>query len=403
MSTSTQARVLVLDGHTNQALAVVRSLGRAGHEVLVASPWPHCLASWSRHCAGSVRVGSESLGAYDTLRAWAGLRRIDVVLPLTERSCLLCSLTRDAWEQAGVTVGCAPLDLLTRAFDKRETLRHAKAARVRVPATFAPTSMAEAKDAARGAGFPCVIKPRFSHAWTGEGFVPDRGCAYAATPADVERAVRTRQEGDLWPLVQAFVPGRGQGVFALCDHGRVLAWFAHERLRDVRPTGSGSSVRRSIALSPRLRAPAERLLSAMQWHGPAMVEFRVAPDEEPCLMEVNGRFWNSLQLAVEAGVDFPRLWLQVLRGETVDAPPAYAEGVTVRWLWGDVKRFLYVLGGPPAGFAGPYPSIWQGARELLGHQVRPSRLEIWQSNDPWPAVGEWVQGARELWHARSVR
>jgi predicted ATP-grasp superfamily ATP-dependent carboligase len=202
--------------------------------------------------------------------------------------------------------------------------------------------------------------------------------------------------------VQAYVPGRGAGVFALCDRGRVLAWFAHERLRDVRPSGSGSSVRRSVPLSPRLREPAERLLASMEWHGPAMVEFRDEDGQPPCLMEVNGRFWNSLQLAIEAGVDFPRLWLAVLRGEHVTPPAAYAEGVTVRWLWGDVKRLLYVLAGPPRGCPMTYPTVWQGMREVLGPQTPASRLEVWQRGDPWPAVGEWVQGARELWRARSV-
>jgi predicted ATP-grasp superfamily ATP-dependent carboligase len=435
-------RILVLDGHTNQALAVVRSLGRAGHVVFVASAWLRCLASWSRHCAGSVRIEGDTLPAFDTLRAWARAHGVEVVLPLGERSCLLCALARDAWLHAGISVGCAPLEVLTRAFDKGETLHYADAAGVRAPITIAPASLEEARAAAARVGFPCVIKPRFSHAWTGDGFLPDLGCAYAASAADLDRAVLSRRQGgDLWPLVQAYVPGRGKGVFALCDHGRALAWFAHERLRDVRPSGSGSSLRRSIQLAPHLRAPAERLLAAMSWHGPAMVEFRepsssaeeaaadaaaaaaattaagaaaaavaaenagaaAAAAEEPWLMEVNGRFWSSLQLAIEAGVDFPALWLAVLRGEDVSAPPAYREGVTVRWLWGDVKRFLHVLAGPPRGFSQPYPSIWQGARELLGRQAYRSHLEIWQRTDPWPAVGEWVQGARELWHARSVR
>jgi predicted ATP-grasp superfamily ATP-dependent carboligase len=398
------SRILVLDGDTNQALAVVRSLGRAGHRVVVASAWRRSLATWSRYCVGRVRIEGDTFAAYDRLLAWARAREVRVVIPLTERSCTLCSLARDSWEGAGIIVGCAPLETLRRAFDKRETLRQAEAAGVRVPVTISPGSLREAVAAGDRVGFPCVIKPRFSHAWTGAAFLPDLGCAYAANARELEQAVLSRRQGDRWPLVQAFVPGQGKGVFALCDRGRALAWFAHERLRDVRPSGSGSSVRRSVPLSPRLQLPAERLLAAMQWHGPAMVEFREAPGEEPVLMEVNGRFWNSLQLAISAGVDFPALWLSILLGEEpLHTPPPYAEGVTVRWLWGDVKRFLYVLAGPPAGFSQPYPTVWQGARELLGRQSAGSRLEIWQRTDPWPAIGEWVQGARELWRARSRR
>ena len=397
MTQSAPARVLVLDGQTNQALATTRSLGRAGHTVFVASLWTRPLAYWSRHCAGATRLAADTPEEYSALRAWAHDQGIEVVLPMTERSCLLCSLERASWTEAGIAVGCAETELLMRAFDKGATLQFAAGRAVRIPTTLAPASLAEAVDAADAVGFPCVVKARFSHPWVDGRFLADLGCGYAKTPQELEAAVLARRQGDLWPLVQQYVPGTGKGVFALCDRGRPLAWFAHERVRDVRPSGSGSSVRRSVALDPRLVDPAERLLRALEWHGPAMVEFRDDPGEEPCLMEVNGRFWNSLQLAIAAGVDFPRLWLAILRGERVDGPPVYQDGVTVRWLWGDVKRLLYILGGPPAGFAGVYPSRWQGLRDLLGPQSPGCQVEIWQRSDPWPALGEWTQAAREIW------
>ena len=204
--------------------------------------------------------------------------------------------------------------------------------------------------------------------------------------------------------MQAYVPGRGAGVFALCDRGRVLAWFAHERLRDVRPSGSGSSVRRSVPLSPRLRAPAERLLASMAWHGPAMVEFRDEDGQPPCLMEVNGRFWNSLQLAIEAGVDFPRLWLAVLRGEDVTPRRRPTRRASRCAGCGATSSGCSTSSrARRAAVPTTYPTVWQGVREVFGRQTPASRLEVWQRGDPWPAVGEWVQGARELWHARSVQ
>src|SRR5437762_1082997 len=244
------SRVLVLDGHTNQALACVRSLGRAGATVFVASPEPVPLAGWSRYCRSRFRQSGEDVAAFAALRHWAHEHAVDVVLPQRERSSVLC---------AG---------------------------------------------------------------------------------------------------------GRGKGVFALYDHGEPVVWFAHERLRDFRPSGSGSSLRRSIAVDPRLREPASRLLSAMQWHGPAMVEFRDDGADEPYLMEVNGRFWGSLELAVSAGVDFPALWTGLVRGQRVEASGSYETGVTSRWLWGDVKRMLFIIAGPPAGCRDPYPGILEGLREV---------------------------------------
>ena len=214
--------------------------------------------------------------------------------------------------------------------------------------------------------------------------------------AGLEESALAGRQGDCWPVIQGIVPGQGKGVFALYDHGAPVVWFAHERLRDVRPSGSGSSLRRSIPVDPRLQQPASRLLSAMAWHGPAMVEFRDDGTGAPCLMEVNGRFWGSLELAVRSGVDFPNLWAGLLHGERVEAPADYQTGVTLRWLWGDVKRLLYILAGPPPGCPEPYPGLLEGLREVLGPQPAGTASETWSADDPWPAAGEWVQGIGEL-------
>ena len=388
--------VLVLDGYVNYALACTRSLGRAGYTVFVASDrrWP--LAAWSHYCEASFLLEGETIAAFATLRAWAVERGVRTVLPLTERSCLLCDAERQAWESAGITVGCATGDVLLQAFDKALTVERAAACGVRTPLTRVPASLADGRAGAEEVGFPCVIKQRFTHAWDGTAFLPSQPTSYVGHPKDVEAALLRGRQGAHWPLVQAYVQGRGKGAFALCDHGRALAWFTHERLRDVRPAGSGSALRRSTSVDPRLQQPAERLLAKFQWHGPAMVEFRDNGRDEPWLMEVNGRFWNSLELAVRAGADFPRWWLALLRGESVPTAPRYVEGLTLRWLLGDFRRLLYILAGPPPGYPGPYPTLLQGLKEVLGPQLPGTRSDTWDRQDLWPAVGEWIHALREL-------
>jgi predicted ATP-grasp superfamily ATP-dependent carboligase len=398
MSSSGARRILVLDGQTNQALACVRSLGRAGHRVYVASASARPLAAWSRFAAGRVRVAAgPPAAAYAALRAWAKSEAIDIALPLTERSCLLCDRERPEWEAAGVRIGCGPSAMLMRAFDKENTVRLALSTGVAVPRTEFPHSEDAIDAAGRALGFPCVVKARFSNAWNEETgtFFADRGCGYAQDAADLRRAVADRRQGSWWPMVQSFVPGVGRAVSVLCDRGRIVAAFAHERLRDVRPTGSGSSLRRSIGLDERLFEPTRRLLAGLDWHGPAMIEYR-DDGTAPCLMEVNGRFWGSLQLGVDAGVDFPALWVAILEGGHPEPVLQYREGVTVRWVWGDVKRIVHIAGGRPRGYAGPFPTLREGVAEVLGPQPDATRLETWRAGDRWPAFGELAQGLRDL-------
>jgi len=72
-----------------------------------------------------------------------------------------------------------------------------------------------------------------------------------------------------------------------------------------------------------------------------MVEFRVdARNNEPKLMEINPRFWGSLELAVVSGVDFPYLLYQMAVNGDVEPVTDYKIGKKVRWLLGDFLLFL---------------------------------------------------------------
>src|SRR5204863_8847694 len=124
--------------------------------------------------------------------------------------------------------------------------------------------------------------------------------------------------------------------------GEARLEFAHRRVRDVRPTGSGSAVRESVAIRPALREAGLAVLRALRWHGVAMVEFRVRADGVPVFLEVNGRFWNSLPLAVYAGADFPAALAELAgRGDTA-ARFDYQVGIRCRWLLGDFRHLIEV-------------------------------------------------------------
>jgi predicted ATP-grasp superfamily ATP-dependent carboligase len=144
-------------------------------------------------------------------------------------------------------------------------------------------------------------------------------------------------------MLQENVPGKGEGVFALYDRGRPLAFFAHKRLREKPPRGGVSVLSESAAIDPKLLSYSKSLLGHVGWHGIAMVEFRVAEDGTAHLMEINTRFWGSLQLAVDAGVDFPWLLYRTAIGEKVLPNGSYTIGRRLRWLLGDLDSLYLTL------------------------------------------------------------
>ena len=82
----------------------------------------------------------------------------------------------------------------------------------------------------------------------------------------------------------------------------------------------------------------QRLMGALSWHGVAMVEFK-SDGNNHWLMEINGRFWGSLPLAICAGVDFPVLLIDMLSGKSVEEKYRYNENIYVRNITRDIDWF----------------------------------------------------------------
>lgn len=385
--------VLVLDGNENQAVAATRSLGRAGHSVLVGAPTPWSKAGWSRHAKAMVRYPAPQADAHafvqrivDVVAAAPGT----LVLPMTERTTLPLSERREHILTAGGRLVVPDHPTVLRAFDKHAMTILARELGVAVPVTRLLSPDDDPRSVTSSMTYPLVLKGKSSEEITPSGGVRATGApVYVRREEELGATVRALRTRCADILVQEFVPGTGGGYFALLRDGELRAEFAHRRIRDVRPTGSGSALRESVAPDARAREAALAILRALRWHGVAMVEFRIRPDGTPVFLELNARFWNSVALAVYAGVDFPAMLVHM--AEHGDVPPVdrYRKGVRCRWLLGDVRHLIEVWRGRPAGYPGPFPARMQ----TLAHVVRPVRgtfHDNFEWRDPLPEAGDWL-------------
>lgn len=393
-------RVLVLDGNENQAVACVRSLARAGYRPVVGAETSWSKAGWSRAAAGGFTYPSPRSDAPGFVRAVAAAAAEEpgtLVLPMTERSTLPLSACRDTLLAAGARLALPPHATLLRAFDKSETHRLASELGVAVPRTIQAGPSDSAASIAEVLALPVVLKPQSSEEVTASGATVATGAPiYARSAAELARALDTLRRRSSRVLVQEFVEGHGAGYFALMCRGGLRAEFAHRRIRDVRPTGSGSSVRESVRPEPSVRRAALAILEALEWHGVAMVEFRVRPDGTPVFLEVNGRFWNSLALAVYAGADFPALLARMAEHGDVEPRLDYRVGVRCRWLLGDLRHLAAVMLGPPAGFPGRFPGRLRTLRDFLV-PVPGTFHDNFELRDPLPELGDWLDfGMRRI-------
>jgi predicted ATP-grasp superfamily ATP-dependent carboligase len=311
-------RVLVTDAGRGSAIAIIRSLGRSGLEVVAADSDPRSAGFRSRYAADRLVYPDPKTAAdavVETLRAAAVEQGIDLIVPVSDDVGLPLSAAREQFE--GVCALALPdPEALAVATDKHATLQLARHLGVPVPQTALAHTAEEALDAARGMHWPIVVKPVASRVYR-EGAVDAFEVVYADSPEALGAHMR-RLEGRCGALLQEYVSGEGHGVELLAQDGTPLAVFQHRRLHEVPITGGASSLRESVPVDPVLYAHAARLLGALRWTGLAMVEFRVGP-RGAALMEINGRVWGSLPLAVKCGVDFP---LALARLYLPDAPSA---------------------------------------------------------------------------------
>lgn len=384
-------KLVVTDGDERAALAATRSLGRRG-AVLVVAEGRSSLAGASRWASGRRRVPSplhapEAFAA--SVRELALAIGADAVLPISDAACRALLPGRRGLAPAVLVAPDA--NAYARLSDKGAVAELARASGIAIPPGGEAETEDEAVALAESLGWPVVLKPVRSVAPDAGGRLRKMGVERAADPGALRLAWRRSVAPDK-ALVQQIVPGWGEGLFVLRHAGRTLAAFAHRRLREKPPEGGVSVLRESIAVGPERLERVEAVLDEVGFEGVAMAEFR-CDGRTAWLMEFNARLWGSLQLAVDAGVDFPRLLVEAALGRQPAPVAGYALGVRSRWELGDLDHAIALARG------GANAQGRSGLRAALGVLLRPAgrgtRWEVLRPSDPLPFFRDarsWLAG-----------
>jgi predicted ATP-grasp superfamily ATP-dependent carboligase len=335
-------QALVTDGLWRKSLSAIRSLGKAGYQVSVMGDSVFTTGFWSRYTyrrftAPTAAQDPEGFG--QALIATLSKLQRPVLLPMEDPTLMWVSKHRG--QLSALADFLLPSEeALEIAQDKGRTFRLAESLGLLAPKTWEPKAPDEFAElvAARPIGL-FVVKPRHG---TGSS-----GVVYGEKRSKEEWLAHWKTYGPM--LVQERIPSHGhaQGVSLLMDaKGECVAAFAHERITQYPISGGPSTDRRSIH-APELVSQSIALLKALKWKGVAMVEWKLDPMDgnRPKLLEINPRFWGSLELAVRSGVDFPVLYARAARGEKLPivgtAALTYPDGVRCRWMVpGEVLRYV---------------------------------------------------------------
>jgi predicted ATP-grasp superfamily ATP-dependent carboligase len=395
-----QRTVIITDGDQRASLAVVRSLGAAGYRCVVTSPKRRSIAGSSRYAAREVEVPdalSDPAAFAHTVEALIGEEAAALLIPIAEPAMLALLAERARFAPAVIPFPDAAA--FRAVSDKQRLLEEASRLGISIPAQrVLPDSASALSFDVDSMRYPVVLKPARS---VGEhaGRRAKLGVSYAVDSAELRRKLRELPPAAFPLLLQQRIDGPGTGIFVLLWNDELRAGFAHRRRAEKPPSGGVSVYRESIAIDNDLLQRSRALLERFDWRGPAMVEYKIdASSGQPYLMEVNGRFWGSLQLAIDAGVDFPRLLAASALGEGVTPVTSYRIGVRSRWFWGQVDHLVTRARRSSNAMTVPPGTI--GAGEALGDLIlgplrRADYEEVFRWRDPLPFVLEtarWFRG-----------
>lgn len=338
-------KILVTDGHNRAALAITRSLGRSGHHIVVGENTSQSLAASSKYCSEKLLYPDPKKYSQKFIKSLSVAiieRDIDVIIPVSDITTLLISQ-----EKSNLFSRCnipfASFETITAAADKAYVTSIAKKIGIPVPNTTLITSYNEIESLKKDIVYPIVIKPSRSRIRTNTDWIYTT-VSYANNFDELISSLKAKDPQEFPILLQERIEGPGVGIFMCFNQGELIGLFGHHRIREKPPSGGVSVLRESIPVDPVTRKYAEMLLKNLGWHGVAMVEFKIDNrNNTPKLMEINGRFWGSLQLAIDAGVDFPKLLLKTIEEKPITPILNYKLGVKTRWFWGDVDLLLMLL------------------------------------------------------------
>ncbi len=324
--------------------------------------------------------------------------QVQVVIPVTDAASRVL-IGHDA--VIGAAVAGPSASAYARASDKAALLEVAAQCGIRVPRQYMLDSRASVVDrlADPRVSIPgaVVVKPAKSVVEV-NGRATGLSVRFVARPELLAETVAKYPDEAFPLLIQERTFGDGVGVFLLRQNGTTPLRFAHRRLREKPPAGGVSTYREAIEPPAALQAHCERLLDALGYEGPAMIEFKQdSGTGEFVLMEINARLWGSLQLAIDAGVDFPSALVEMTLGMPITPPSHVGVGVRSYWELGELDHALALLRRTREQLHAP-DTLAVGAMaalRALGDRRWRDCPEVFRWNDPMPFAAElsrWMRG-----------
>ena len=328
-------RVLLLDGHTVQALSVARSLKSAGYKVTAIIESRISYGYASRYVDEKIIYKSDEISDFlSFLLDFLKKNPQDVILPLYNDSAEFLSKHKERIEEeTGVKCAVTDIDTFMAAHDKSRLMEICRVHGLPHPRT-ANISYESVKSAVEYVGFPAMIKPNISAGAKGIVLVKDEGELSRKLPEILDNyGPSTLQEyidhNGVYYNVMLYRDRNGK------SHGGVVL----EIMRYF-PLKGGTSCYCKTIRNDALVDVCRDALNSLNWWGFADFDLMQAKDGSYKIIEINPRVPASIHGAAISNVNFPQLIVEDCTGLPL-SEVEYMPDKEMRFMGLDVMWFVF--------------------------------------------------------------
>lgn len=246
-------------------------------------------------------------------------QKIDALFSLNDLELPILAENKARFEAIGVQVVVSDPKVIDIAFDKYKTAQWVESLGLTAPKTYVRLEDCKKALEAGEIAFPLFMKPRWGSGSIGLESIADMeelDIYYALLMKKIKKTIlATASVGDEYIMIQEKLTGSEFGLDIMNDlDGKNIGVSVKQKLA----MRAGETDKAVTVDLPEVREMGRKIGEALGHIGNLDVDIMQRADGAYCVLELNPRFGGGFPFSYEAGVNFPKALIQMIRGESFD-------------------------------------------------------------------------------------
>jgi len=299
--------ILIPDGENPLLYQVVYCLSFCKDiKVHVISSKRHIPMSYSKYVVGYKAFRKSSVKEWlQAIDNYVSKHSIDLILPIHENCIENLILHKAELKSKDKLVPTTSLKDYTTAINKAKLSEHLSKFKIAKPETQIYNPLSDQKSV-NLLGYPIIAKPVQN--------LDGQGIKLLNSEKELNLFIETLKSTYVF---QEYLEGYDIDCSVLCENGEVLCHIIQRGIlyenRDFSPAIGIQFLNENEVLET-----VKQLMTSLNWTGIAHIDLRYDNDSKSFkVIEVNGRFWGSMDGALAAGYNFPYLYCLLAKGVSI--------------------------------------------------------------------------------------